>query len=198
MPLWSPVCLTRCLPACQIWVISRHYGDDVHMSNLLERIAQGLQVSGSIDCEGLTDPCCVVASVRSQLSRSLAPSSTQHAPVTTNLLHCLPPALSPNYHTLQDRLDGALDISTLFHLPAAESLLLVRTCLAIARGWQAHYMAMREKIEASGHHARWEFSKILLFDKTNHIAEVAGGGGKARPLRGEEAAAAWDLQRGRL
>lgn len=31
-------------PSLQIWVVSRYYGDDVAMSNLLERIAQGLQV----------------------------------------------------------------------------------------------------------------------------------------------------------
>lgn len=73
---------------------------------------------------------------------------------------------------MQDRLDGALDMGSLFRAPAAQSLELVRTCRAIAEGWQAHYMAMREKIEASGHHARWEFSKQLLFERTNHAAEV--------------------------
>lgn len=74
---------------------------------------------------------------------------------------------------LQERLDAALNVARLFSEPAADSLALVRTCLAIARGWQMHYMAQREKIEASGHHARWEFSKALLFEKTNHVAEVS-------------------------
>lgn len=43
-----------------------------------------------------------------------------------------------------------MDIGALFRAPAAESLALVRTCEAIARGWQAHYLANRERIEASG------------------------------------------------
>lgn len=33
---------------------------------------------------------------------------------------------------------------------------------------------MREKIEASGHEARWEFSRQLLFESTNYAAEVRG------------------------
>ncbi len=64
----------------------------------------------------------------------------------------------------------------------------MRTCLAVARGWQAHYMAQREKIEASGHPARWEFSRELLFKRTNHIAEVRMGGMGGHRDRAENAA----------
>lgn len=74
--------------------------------------------------------------------------------------------------TLQDRLDGVLDMGQLFRAPVAESLELVRTCKAIAGGWQANYLTMRERLEASGHPARWEFSRQLLFEKTNYAAEV--------------------------
>lgn len=75
---------------------------------------------------------------------------------------------------LQRRLDRALDIHALFAAPAPDSLVLVRTCRAVAEGWQAHYLAMRERLEASGHPARWEFSRSLLFEKTNYAAEVGG------------------------
>lgn len=77
----------------------------------------------------------------------------------------------------QRRLDVALDIPALFSAPAAESLALVRTCRAVAEGWQTHYMANRERLEASGHTARWEFSRTLLFERTNYAAEVGGEGG---------------------
>jgi hypothetical protein len=40
-------CPLACLPASQIWVISRYYGDDVHMSQLLERIAHALQAGAA-------------------------------------------------------------------------------------------------------------------------------------------------------
>lgn len=33
-------------------------------------------------------------------------------------------------------------------------------------------MAVREKIELSGRDARWEFSKQLLFERTNYMAEI--------------------------
>ncbi|KAI7844971.1 hypothetical protein COHA_001338 [Chlorella ohadii] len=105
-----------------IWVISRHYSDDVHMSGLLERIAGSIQARRA--------PCG------------------------------------------RRRLDRALDIHALFAAPAPDSLVLVRTCRAVAEGWQAHYLAMRERLEASGHPARWEFSRSLLFEKTNYAAEV--------------------------
>jgi dynein heavy chain len=91
---------------------------------------------------------------------------------------CRPAALPA---CLQDRLDSALDITTLFQAPGPQALALVRTCKAIAGGWQGHYLEMRERIEASGHHARWEFSKQLLFDKTNHAAEVGGDGAGRSP-----------------
>ncbi|PRW56454.1 flagellar inner arm dynein 1 heavy chain alpha [Chlorella sorokiniana] len=110
-----------------IWVISRHYSDDVHMSGLLERIAGSIQARLRFFVVGW-----------------------------------------------QRRLDGTLDIHAMFAAPAAESLALVRTCRAVAEGWQAHYLAMREQLEASGHPARWEFSRSLLFEKTNYAAEVCG------------------------
>ena len=62
--------------------------------------------------------------------------------------------------------------------PAAQSLALVRACRAVAEGWQAHYLAMREKLEASGHPARWEFSRALLFERTNYAAEVGAQRGQ--------------------
>lgn len=33
---------------------------------------------------------------------------------------------------------------------------------------------MRERIEASGRDARWEFSKATLFARSNYMAEVCG------------------------
>lgn len=46
--------LTVCVCApLQIWVVSRHYGDDLHMSNLLERIAHGIQASGGRQNRGV-------------------------------------------------------------------------------------------------------------------------------------------------
>lgn len=33
---------------------------------------------------------------------------------------------------------------------------------------------MRERIEASGRDARWEFSKALLFGRSSYMAEVCG------------------------
>ncbi len=39
-------------------------------------------------------------------------------------------------------------------------------------GWYATYMAVREKIETSNRGARWEFSKQLLFERTNYMADI--------------------------
>ena len=35
--------------------------------------------------------------------------------------------------------------------------------------WYATYMQVREKIEISGRDARWEFSKQMLFERTNFM-----------------------------
>lgn len=76
--------------------------------------------------------------------------------------------------TLQDRL-AATNVGELFRAPrAADSIKHVGTCKAIAEGWRSSYTQMRERIERSGHQARWEFSRGLLFEQTDYAAEVCG------------------------
>lgn len=38
--------------------------------------------------------------------------------------------------------------------------------------WYATYMQVREKIEISGRDARWEFSKQMLFERTNFMVRA--------------------------
>lgn len=54
----------------------------------------------------------------------------------------------------------------------AEAVHLIRTGKSVLEGWHNTYMQVREKIEVSGRDARWEFSKPMLFERTNYMAEI--------------------------
>jgi len=54
----------------------------------------------------------------------------------------------------------------------ADAVRLIRTGKSVLEGWHNTYMQVREKIEVSGRDARWEFSKPMLFERTNYMAEI--------------------------
>ena len=47
-------------------------------------------------------------------------------------------------------------------------------CKHIADTWQGCYLATREAIETAGRDPRWEFSKQVLFERTNYMGEICG------------------------
>ncbi len=57
-------------------------------------------------------------------------------------------------------------------MPAEEASALLRTSCAVLDSWQSTYLAVRERIEASGRDARWEFSKTMLFARSSYMASV--------------------------
>ena len=54
----------------------------------------------------------------------------------------------------------------------ADAVTLIKIGKSVLEGWHNTYMQVREKIEVSGRDARWEFSKPMLFERTNYMAEI--------------------------
>ena len=54
----------------------------------------------------------------------------------------------------------------------SDAVTLIRTGKSVLDGWHNTYMQVREKIEVSGRDARWEFSKPMLFERTNYMSEI--------------------------
>eukprot|EP00884_Botryococcus_braunii_P017522 jgi/Botrbrau1/4453/Bobra.0348s0039.1 len=79
---------------------------------------------------------------------------------------CLEQDLISLYHT------GV--VQELFKMPAAEALGLLSTARAVLLEWYKQYMKVREQIELSDRDARWEFSRGILFERTNSMAEICG------------------------
>lgn len=69
-----------------------------------------------------------------------------------------------------NRIEESIVIERLFSLAAPDALRLIDTGAAVLSEWRETYMKVRERIEASGQHARWEFPKNMLFERTGHIA----------------------------
>jgi len=64
------------------------------------------------------------------------------------------------------------DAQAVFKMVPADAVRLIRTGKSVLEGWHNTYMQVREKIEVSGRDARWEFSKPMLFERTNYMAEI--------------------------
>ena len=63
-------------------------------------------------------------------------------------------------------------MQAVFKMVPTDALRLIRTGKSVLEGWHNTYMQVREKIEVSGRDARWEFSKPMLFERTNYMAEI--------------------------
>ena len=63
----------------------------------------------------------------------------------------------------------SLLLQTLFKVSPAAALDILKVAKSVLEHWYATYMQVREKIEISGRDARWEFSKQMLFERTNFM-----------------------------
>ena len=67
---------------------------------------------------------------------------------------------------------GDASLQAVFQMAPADAVTLIRTGKSVLDGWHNTYMQVREKIEISGRDARWEFSKPMLFERTNYMSEI--------------------------
>ena len=63
-------------------------------------------------------------------------------------------------------------LQAVFKMPPVEAVRLIKIGKSVLESWHNTYMQVREKIEVSGRDARWEFSKPMLFERTNYMAEI--------------------------
>eukprot|EP00892_Ulva_mutabilis_P000670 jgi/Ulvmu1/10603/UM065_0059.1 len=70
------------------------------------------------------------------------------------------------------RVEEHIDLKHIFDIPATDALGLINTAALVLSEWRDTYMKVREHIEVSGQHARWEFPKNMLFERTGHIGEI--------------------------
>ena len=63
----------------------------------------------------------------------------------------------------------SLLLQTLFKVSPAAAVDILKVAKSVLEHWYATYMQVREKIEISGRDARWEFSKQMLFERTNFM-----------------------------
>ena len=68
----------------------------------------------------------------------------------------------------------SLLLQTLFKVSPAAAVDILKVAKSVLEHWYATYMQVREKIEISGRDARWEFSKQMLFERTNFMVCACG------------------------
>ena len=75
-------------------------------------------------------------------------------------------------HMIGDRVEASVNVHQIFDIASADALKLIGTASSVLSEWRETYMKVRERIEVSGQHARWEFPKNLLFERTGHIGGI--------------------------
>ena len=73
---------------------------------------------------------------------------------------------------LANRVEESIDVQAIFALPPIEALTLIDTAATVLSEWRETYLKVREHIEVSGQHARWEFPKTMLFERTGYIGDI--------------------------
>jgi dynein heavy chain, axonemal len=73
---------------------------------------------------------------------------------------------------LANRVEESIDLQAIFAMPPIEALTLIDTASTVLSEWRETYLKVREHIEVSGQHARWEFPKTMLFERTGHIGDT--------------------------
>ena len=75
-------------------------------------------------------------------------------------------------HVIGNRVEANVVVSKAFDMPTADALRLIGAASSVLSEWRETYMRVRERIELSGQHARWEFPKNLIFERTGHIGSI--------------------------
>jgi dynein heavy chain, axonemal len=75
-------------------------------------------------------------------------------------------------NTIGNRVEEHIVVPKVFSMPAGDALKLINTATCVLTDWRETYMKVRERIESSGQHARWEFPKSMLFERTGHIGTI--------------------------
>lgn len=69
-----------------------------------------------------------------------------------------------------------MSLQTIFKVSPTEAVEQLRVAKGVLEHWYSTYMQVREKIEVSGRDARWEFSKQMLFERTNYMVRSSRPG----------------------
>lgn len=73
---------------------------------------------------------------------------------------------------LANRVEESIDLQLIFDMPPVEAMRVINTASTVLSEWRETYLKVREHIEVSGQHARWEFPKTMLFERTGHIGDI--------------------------
>lgn len=70
-----------------------------------------------------------------------------------------------------DRVASKIKVLTILREPPQEAMAQIREAETVLKNWNQTYCEVREVIFQSGRDNRWEFSKKLLFDRTDYMAK---------------------------
>lgn len=72
---------------------------------------------------------------------------------------------------ISEKVAGAMDYKNLITKPAQIASKKILEGQAVLEKWKESYLQVREKIENSGSHGRWEFDRKRLFERTSYMGD---------------------------
>ena len=77
-------------------------------------------------------------------------------------------------YKIAEKVETEVNIATILRRAPDRAKQVIMEAQAVLNGWESTYMAVRQRIEESGTHIRWEFDRKRLFELTKYMAHVCG------------------------
>ena len=75
---------------------------------------------------------------------------------------------------ISEKVQNEVNVNCILVHPPEHSKQLIQDAKEVLDSWQAQYYKVRQRIEDSGTHLRWEFDRKRLFEQTNYMAKICG------------------------
>ena len=73
---------------------------------------------------------------------------------------------------IAEKVEVEINIRSILRKSPEVAKKLIKEAQTVLEAWQSNYMQVRQRIEESGTHIRWEFDRKRLFEQTNYMART--------------------------
>ncbi|KAH8046309.1 dynein light chain binding protein [Aureococcus anophagefferens] len=77
-------------------------------------------------------------------------------------------------YKIAEKVETEVNIKTILRRSPEQAKKVIKEAQTVLNSWESTYMSVRQRIEESGTHIRWEFDRKRLFELTKYMAHVCG------------------------
>ena len=77
-------------------------------------------------------------------------------------------------YKIAEKVETEVNIKSILRRSPEQAKKVIKEAQTVLNSWESTYMSVRQRIEESGTHIRWEFDRKRLFELTKYMAHVCG------------------------